>query len=166
MEFLAWMDWAFAIGAMGMALMALNQIASLKQEIKVLTDELRRRGSWSKPSASGMSSCLTASMGRCRFIEAGHEPLRSHQPERSREVRAGSRLDRRARGTRQAHADRRGPLHHLGRERAGGLDAPDRQGRNSGPMDHRRPGVFENRRLRVNAALTPTVCPRERDCPV
>jgi len=44
MEFLAWMDWAFAIGAMGMALMALNQIASLKQEIKVLTDELRRRG--------------------------------------------------------------------------------------------------------------------------
>ena len=38
------MGWFLAISAMGMAATALSQIASLKQELKALTDELRRRG--------------------------------------------------------------------------------------------------------------------------
>jgi hypothetical protein len=44
METFDWMGFAMAISAMGMASSALYQIASLKQEIKLLTDELRRRG--------------------------------------------------------------------------------------------------------------------------
>jgi hypothetical protein len=44
MEFFGMMDWILAMSAMGMAVTALTQIASLKQEIKVLADELRRRG--------------------------------------------------------------------------------------------------------------------------
>ena len=38
-----WLGFVFALAAMGTASMALSQIASLKQEVKVLTDELRRR---------------------------------------------------------------------------------------------------------------------------
>jgi hypothetical protein len=44
-----WMAWVFAMSSMGMAATALNQIAALKQEIKVLTDELRRRGLLEQP---------------------------------------------------------------------------------------------------------------------
>jgi hypothetical protein len=41
MDFLGW---AFALSAMGMAGAAMSQIASLKQEVQVLKDDLRRRG--------------------------------------------------------------------------------------------------------------------------
>jgi hypothetical protein len=44
MDALGWMGWYAAFAAMGMAATALNQIASLKREVKALTDELRRRG--------------------------------------------------------------------------------------------------------------------------
>lgn len=44
MDFLGFMGWALAISAMGMAGTAMSQIASLKQEVQVLKDDLRRRG--------------------------------------------------------------------------------------------------------------------------
>jgi len=44
MDFLSYIGWVFAISAMGMAGAAMSQVASLKQEVNVLTDELRRRG--------------------------------------------------------------------------------------------------------------------------
>jgi hypothetical protein len=44
MDAMGWMGLYAAAAAMGMAATALNQIASLKREVKALTDELRRRG--------------------------------------------------------------------------------------------------------------------------
>ena len=43
MDLLAWMGWFLPVIAMGMAATALKQIASLKQEVKILMDDFRRR---------------------------------------------------------------------------------------------------------------------------
>ena len=45
-----WMAWIFAISAMGMASAALQQVTSLKQEVKALADELHRRGPSGPPA--------------------------------------------------------------------------------------------------------------------
>ncbi len=56
MEGWGWMAWVFGLSAMGIAGAAMSQIASLnqevaslKKEVKVLTDELCRRGLLEQP---------------------------------------------------------------------------------------------------------------------
>ena len=43
-SFFGWFSWIFAICAMGIAGAAMSEIAALKQVVRVLKDELRRRG--------------------------------------------------------------------------------------------------------------------------
>ncbi len=47
-----WMAWMFALSAMGMAGAALQEVTSLKQEVRALADELRRRDKGAPPTAT------------------------------------------------------------------------------------------------------------------
>jgi hypothetical protein len=73
--------------------------------------------------------------------EKRHELFRAHQPGWASKVSGRSWLHRRARSTRQAHANRERALGRLGPRRTRGVDAMDRVPADPWPVGHHRSGI-------------------------